>query len=75
VSFIVLVLFAVPLWLNRAELVASRPHAWFFGRIPWFRRMAVKAPEPRLTGRELAIVYFFMSLLVFLLFLVQPHGN
>ncbi len=75
VSLIVLVLWAIPLWLNRQQLVASRPHLWFFGRIPFFRRLAAKAPEPMITDREMAIIYFLMGVFVFLLFVVQPHGN
>ncbi len=75
VSLIVLVLWAIPLWLNRHQLVASRPHAWFFGRIKWFRDMADKAPEARITDRELTIIYFLMGVFVFLLFVIQPHGN
>jgi hypothetical protein len=75
VSLIVLILWAIPLWINRQQLVASRPHAWFFGRIRWFRDMADKAPEPRITERELTIIYFLMGVFVFLLFVIQPHGN
>jgi hypothetical protein len=75
VSLIVLVLWAIPLWLNRQELMVSRPHAWFFGRIPFFKRLAAKAPEPMITDREMAIIYFLMGVFVFLLFVVQPHGN
>ena len=75
VSLIVLVLWAIPLWLNRQELMASRPHVWFFGRIPFFRRLAAKAPEPMITDREMAIIYFLMGVFVFLLFVIQPHGN
>ena len=75
ISFIVLVLWAILLWLNRQQLTASRPHAWFFGRIGFFRRLAAKAPEPMITNRELAIIYFLMGVFVFLIFVVQPHGN
>jgi hypothetical protein len=75
VSLIVLVLWAIPLWLNRQQLMASAPHYWFFGRFGWFKRFAAKAPEPRISDRELALIYFFMGVLIFLLFMVQPHGN
>jgi hypothetical protein len=75
VSFIVLVLWAIPLWLNRRQLVASRPHAWLFGRIGWFRRLAAKAPEPVLSDREMALLFFVMGIFVWLVFMVQSHGN
>lgn len=75
ISLIVLVLWALPLWLNREQLMASRPHYWLFGRSPFFRRLAAKAPEPMVTDRELAIMYFLMGVFVFLVFMVQPHGN
>jgi len=75
ISFIVLVLWAIPLWLNRQQLMASRAHAWFFGRIGFFRRLVGKAPEPMITNREMAIIYFLMGVFVFLIFVVQPHGN
>ena len=75
VSFIVLVLWAIPLWLNRQQLIANRPHAWFFGKIKFFRNMADNAKEPRITDRELTIIFFLMGVFVFLLFVIQPHGN
>ena len=75
ISLIVLVLWALPLWLNREQLMASRPHYWLFGRIGFFKRLAAKAPEPMVTDRELAIMYFLMGVFVFLVFMVQPHGN
>ncbi|UCC93734.1 MAG: hypothetical protein JSW25_03460 [Thermoplasmata archaeon] len=75
VSLIVLALWALPLWLNRKEVMASGAHGWFFGRIGWFRRLAANAPEPKLTTRELAIIYFLMGVFTFLVFVVQSHGN
>ncbi len=75
VSLIVLFLWALPLWFNREQLMASRPHAWLFGRIAFFRRLSDNAPETKLTDRELAIMYFLMGVFVFLVFMVQPHGN
>ena len=74
VSFIVLVLWAIPLWLNRRQLMESRPHHWLFGRIGWFRRFAAKAPRPLLTDREIALLFFVMGIFVWLVFMVQPHG-
>jgi hypothetical protein len=75
VSLIVLILWALPLWLNRKQVMAGRAHAWFFGRIGFFRRLVAKAHEPRLTNREMAIMYFLMGIFVFLVFMVQSHGN
>jgi len=75
VSLIVLVLWALPLWFNRQQLMANRSHAWFFGRIGFFRKLAENPPEPKLTNREFAIMYFLMGVFVFLVFMVQPHGN
>jgi hypothetical protein len=75
VSFIVLALWALPLWLNRQTLMASRPHAWLFGRIGFFRKIYDDAPEPKLTSREMALMYLLMGVFVFLVFMVQPHGN
>ncbi len=75
VSLIVLVLWAIPLWLNRQQLVARRPHAWFFGRFKRVRQFADDVPEPVVTDREMAIIYFIMGVFVFLVFMVQTHGN
>ena len=75
VSLIVLVLWAIPLWLNRKDVMAHRSHAFLFRHIPWARRQYETAPQPRLTDREMTIIYFILGVLVFLLFMVQPHGN
>lgn len=75
VSLIVLALWAIPLWLNRQQLVARRPHAWFFGKFKRVRQFADDAPEPMVTDREMAIIYFIMGVFVFLVFMVQSHGN
>jgi hypothetical protein len=75
VSLIVLVLWALPLWINRKEVMASGAHGWLFRRIGYLRRLAEDPPEPKLTSRELAIMYFLMGVFVFLVFVVQSHGN
>ncbi len=75
VSLIVLVLWALPLWLNREQLITARPHAWLFGRIGFIRKLGDNAPPAKLTNREIAIMYFLMGVFVFLVFMVQPHGN
>jgi hypothetical protein len=75
VSLIVLLLWALPLWFNRSQLMTPRSHVWLFGRIGWFRKLAANAPKPKLTNREMAIMYFLMGVFVFLVFMVQEHGN
>lgn len=75
VSLIVLVLWAIPLWLNRKEVMASGAHGWLFRRFGFLRRLAEDPPEPKLTRREMAIMYFLMGVFVFLVFVVQSHGN
>ena len=75
VSFIVLLLWAIPLWLNREQVMAHRSHAFLFRRFGWVRRQYEKAPAAKLTDREMAIIYFLMGIMVFLVFMVQSHGN
>jgi hypothetical protein len=75
VSFIVLLLWAIPLYLNRAQIVRSKWYKKFFGWSSFLMRRAEKAPKPRLGNKELAIMYFLMGVFVFLVFMVQPHGS
>ena len=75
VSFIVLLLWAIPLWLNREQVMAHRSHAFLFRHSKWARRQYEKAPLAKLTDREMAIIYFLMGIFVFLVFMVQSHGN
>jgi hypothetical protein len=75
VSLIVLTLWALPLWVNRQQLRVTRYHAWFFGKIGVIRKMMDNPPSPKLTDREIAIMYFLMGVFVFLVFVVQEHGN
>jgi hypothetical protein len=75
VSLLVLVLWAIPLWLNREQVMAHRSHAFLFRRIPWVRKQYERAPKARLTDREMLIIYFILGVLTFMIFMVQPHGN
>ena len=75
VSLIVLTLWALPLWLNRKHLMARRSHGWLFSRISFTKKLADDPPEPKLTNREMALMYFLMGIFVFLVFVVQEHGN
>jgi hypothetical protein len=74
-STIALVLFGIPLWLNRKILMAPKSHRWFFRHIPWVRKQYATAPDPIISKREMAIIYFLLGVMIFLVFAVQPHGN
>lgn len=74
-AFIALLLWALPLWLNRGDILTRAPHVRWWRWSAWARRRAGAAPPPRLSTRELAIIYFFLGILVFMMFMVQPHGN
>jgi len=75
VSLIVLILWAIPLYLNRRDIMRSKWFLKFFGWSGFFMDRARKAPEPRLTQQELMLCYFFMGFFVYLVFMVQPHGG
>jgi hypothetical protein len=74
-STIALVLFGIPLWLNRRVVMEHKSHGWFFRRIPWVRKQYETAPPPLISEREMAIIYFLLGVMIFLVFAVQPHGN
>ncbi len=74
-SLLVMTLWALPMWLNRGDALSRRPHVRWLGWSSWLRRLAARAPKPRFTDREMALIYFFLGVIVFLLFMVQPHGN
>ena len=75
VSFIVLLLWAIPVYLNRRQIMQHKWFKKFFGWSKFLMSRAEKAPSPRLLNKELAICYFFMGFMVFLVFMVQPHGS
>ena len=75
VSFIVLLLWAIPIYLNRRQIMKGKWYKKLFGWSKFMMGRAEKAPEPKLHVRELALCYFFMGIFVYLLFMVQPHGS
>jgi hypothetical protein len=75
VSFIVLLLWALPLYFNRAQILRSKWYKKLFGWSKFAMSRAEKAPNPKLRNFELALCYFFMGIFVFLVFMVQPHGS
>ncbi len=75
VSFIVLLLWAIPLYLNRSQIMKSKWFKKFFGWSNFIMKRAEKAPNPKLNNFELALCYFFMGFFVYLVFMVQPHGS
>ncbi len=75
VSFIVLLLWAIPIYLNRAPIMNGKWYKKLFGWSKFLMARAAKASPPRLTNKEFALCYFFMGIFVFLVFMVQPHGS
>jgi hypothetical protein len=75
VSFAVLFLWAIPAFLNRRQFMQTKWYRRFFGWSKWAMAHADRAPEPKLMMREIALCYFFMGFLVYLVFMVQPHGS
>jgi hypothetical protein len=75
VSFIVLLLWAIPLYLNRRQIMQGKWFKKLFGWSKFMMERAERAPEPKLHLREMALCYFFMGLFVYLVFMVQPHGG
>jgi hypothetical protein len=75
VSFIVLLLWAIPVYFNRRPIVQSKWYKKFFGWSKFLMARAEKAPNPKLQNIEFAISYFFMGFFVYLVFMVQPHGS
>jgi hypothetical protein len=74
-STIALLLWGIPLWLNRRTVMSHMSHNWLFRRIPWARKQYEMAPEPMISEREMAIIFFLLGIMIFLVFAVQPHGN
>ena len=74
VSLITLVLWAIPLYLNRRAIMNTPLFKKMFGWSRWLMKKAEAAPAPLLTDRELGFMYFIMGIFVFTVFAVQPHG-
>ncbi|UCF09034.1 MAG: hypothetical protein JSW28_04940, partial [Thermoplasmata archaeon] len=75
VSFITLLLFALPIYLNRAWVMKGKIFGKLFGRFKFAMKRAEKAPTPKLSYREFALCYFLMGIFIFVVFEVQPHGG
>lgn len=75
VSFIVLLFWAVPMYINRAQIMRSKYFKKLFGWSKFAMRRAEKAPDPRLSNGILALCYFFMGIFTYVIFMVQPHGS
>jgi hypothetical protein len=75
VSSIVLILWAIPMYLNRAQIMRSNTYRKFFGWSKFAMRRAQNVKDSRLSKREVALCYFFMGIFAFLVFMVQPHGS
>ncbi|UCH90227.1 MAG: hypothetical protein JSV49_06215 [Thermoplasmata archaeon] len=74
VSLIVLVLWTIPLYFNRRDIMNTPLFRRLFGWSNWLIQKADNAPQPVLSNREFAICYFLMGIFVFVVFAVQPHG-
>jgi len=75
VSLIVLILWAIPMYLNRAQIMRSNTYRKLFGWSKFAMRRAQNVKDSRLSKKEQALCYFFMGIFVFLVFMVQPHGS
>jgi hypothetical protein len=75
VSFLVLFLWAVPMYINRAQIMRSKYFKKLFGWSKFAMKRVEKAPEPKIPNGILALCYFFMGIFTFVIFAVQPHGS
>lgn len=74
VSLIVLVLWFIPFYLNRRDYMNHRAFKKLFGWSGFLMRKARSAPKPILQTRELALIYCLLGIMVYVVFMVQPHG-
>lgn len=72
---IALVLWAIPMWLNRGDILTRKPHFRWLRWSGFLKRVAERAPPPRFSDREMALIYFFLGLMVFSMFMAQSHGG
>lgn len=75
VSFVVLVLWFIPMYINRAQIFRSKYFKKLFGWSKFAMNRAEKAPDPIIPNSVLALCYFFMGIFTFVVFEVQPHGS
>ncbi len=75
VSFLVLLFWAIPMYINRAQIMRSKYYKKLFGWSKLAMKRAEKAPDPVIPTSILALCYFFMGIFTFVIFEVQPHGS
>lgn len=75
VSFVVLLFWFVPLYINRAQIMRSKYFKKLFGRSKFAMKRAEKAPDPMIPNSILALCYFLLGIMTFVIFEVQPHGS
>jgi hypothetical protein len=75
VSFLILLFWAVPMYINRAQVMRSKYFQKLFGRFSFAMKRAEKAPKPKIPNGVMALCYFFMGVFTFVIFAVQPHGS
>ncbi len=74
-SFIMLLLWFIPLYINRTQIMRSKYFKKLFGWSKLAMKRAEKAPNPKLSMGILALCYFFMGIFTCVVFMVQPHGS
>jgi len=74
-SLIGLVLWFIPLYFNRSQIYGSRLYDKILGRFKFAQRLREKAPAPRLSNKILGLCFFFIGVLIWLVYAVQPHGG
>ena len=74
VSLLTLLFWIIPMYINRREIMQSKPFKKLCGKSKWVMARTVKAPKPVFTQRELALIYFILGIFIFTVFAVQPHG-
>jgi hypothetical protein len=74
-ALLALTLWAIPSWLNRGDILTRKPHFRWLRWSGWLKRVAARSPGPRLTDREMALIHFFLGILIFAMFMVQSHGS
>ncbi len=75
VSFLILFFWAVPMYINRAQIMRNKYFKKLFGWSKFAMGRAAKAPDPKISNGVLALCYFFMGIFTFVIFMVQPHGS
>ncbi|UCG69706.1 MAG: hypothetical protein JSV09_01395 [Thermoplasmata archaeon] len=75
VSFIVLLLWFIPMYVNRAQIMRSKYYKKLFGWSKFAMKRAEKTPDPIIPNSVLALCYCLLGIMTFVIFEVQPHGS